>query len=151
MNLHDLKDVPGARRRRKRVGRGEASGWGRTSGRGNKGQRARAGSGYQPTFEGGQMPLIRRLPKRGFTHSSKTVYHAINVGALNVFEDGTEVTPSVVARAGLARGRADGIKILGGGDLHRRLVVKAHAFSASARAKIEAAGGRCEAVAKPAA
>lgn len=146
MNLNDLKNAPGARRRRKRVGRGEASGWGRTAGRGNKGQHARAGSGYRPTFEGGQMPLIRRLPKRGFNHPSKTVYHAVNVGALNVFDDGAEVTPDAMVSAGLARGRSDGIKILGGGELTKKLVVKARAFSASALAKIEAAGGRCETV-----
>jgi len=145
MKLHELKSPPGARHRRKRVGRGEASGWGRTAGRGNKGQHSRAGSGYRPTFEGGQMPLIRRLPKRGFNHPSKTVYHVVNVGALNAFDDGAEITPETIAAAGLARGPADGVKILGTGDLKKKLTVKAHAFSASARAKIEAAGGRCEA------
>ncbi len=146
MNLHNLTGAPGARRRRKRVGRGEASGWGKTAGRGHKGQHARSGSGYRPTFEGGQMPLIRRLPKRGFNHPSKTVYHVVNIGALNEFDEGTEVTPDMLARVGLARGRSDGVKILGGGELKKKLVVRAHAFSASARAKIEAAGGRCEAI-----
>ncbi len=92
------------------------------------------------------MPLIRRLPKRGFNHPSKTVYHVVNIGALNEFDEGTEVTPDMLARVGLARGRSDGVKILGGGELKKKLVVRAHAFSASARAKIEAAGGRCEAI-----
>lgn len=144
MKLHDLRNAPGARRRRKRVGRGEASGWGRTAGRGNKGQHSRAGSGYRPTFEGGQMPLIRRLPKRGFNHPSKTVYHVVNVAALNAFDDGAEITVETLAAAGLAKGRADGLKVLGAGELKKKLTVRAHAFSASARAKIEAAGGRCE-------
>lgn len=144
MRLHDLKPAPGSKHRRKRVGRGEASGWGKTSGRGHKGQHSRSGSGYRPTFEGGQMPLIRRLPKRGFNHPSKTVYHVVNVAALEAFDDGAEVTPRMLAEAGLARGRADGVKILGTGELRKKLTVKAHAFSASARAKIEAAGGRCE-------
>jgi len=147
MKLHELKGAPGARHRRKRVGRGEASGWGRTAGRGNKGQMSRSGSGYRPTFEGGQMPLIRRLPKRGFNHPSKTVYLPVNVGALNRFEDGAEVTPEALRQAGLACGRADGVKVLGTGELKKKLTVKAHAFSAAARAKIEAAGGRCEVIA----
>ena len=145
MKLHDLHNAPGTRHRRKRVGRGEASGWGRTAGRGNKGQHSRAGSGFRPTFEGGQMPLIRRLPKRGFNHPSKTLYHVVNVAALNVFDDGAEVTPETLAARGLAKGRADGLKVLGAGELKKKLTVRAHAFSASARAKIEAAGGRCEA------
>jgi large subunit ribosomal protein L15 len=147
MNLHSLQNVPGARHRRKRVGRGESSGHGKTSTRGTKGQHSRAGSGYRPAFEGGQMPLIRRLPKRGFNHPMKIILRPVNVEALNAFDDGAEVTPASLRAGGFVRGRADGVKILGGGDLARKLTVRAHAFSAAARAKIEAAGGRCETVA----
>lgn len=152
MRLHNLKPRPGAKHRRKRLGRGEASGHGKTSGRGGKGQTARSGGSIRIGFEGGQMPLIRRLPKRGFNNAAfKRVYLPVNVEALNVFEDGARVDEPALRALGLAKGRADGIKILGDGELHRKLTVCAHAFSATARAKIEARGGTCEVVAKAAA
>lgn len=145
MRLHNLKPRPGAKHRRKRLGIGESSGHGKTSGRGGKGQTARSGSSIRPGFEGGQMPLIRRLPKRGFNNARFAIrYIPVNVGDLNRFEDGTRVDEALLRQVGLARGRADGIKILGEGELKRRLTVCAHAFSASARAKIEALGGACE-------
>ncbi|MCX7867793.1 50S ribosomal protein L15 [Limisphaera sp. VF-2] len=147
MRLHDLKPRPGAKHRRKRLGVGESSGHGKTSGRGGKGQTARSGSSIRPGFEGGQMPLIRRLPKRGFNHSRfATRYIPVNVEALNRFEDDTVVDEALLRKTGLANGRADGIKILARGELTRRLIVRAHAFSAAARAQIEARGGRCEVV-----
>jgi len=153
MRLHSLKPRPGAKHRRKRLGQGESSGHGRTSGRGGKGQTARSGSSIRIGFEGGQMPLIRRIPKRGFNNARfGTRYIPVNVGDLNRFADGTRVDEAELRRAGLANGPGDGIKILGGGDLQRKLTVAAHAFSASAKARIEALGGVCEllAVAKPA-
>lgn len=147
MRLHDLKPVPGAKHRRKRLGIGESSGHGKTSGRGGKGQTARSGSSIRPGFEGGQMPLIRRIPKRGFNNARFAIrYIPVNVGDLNRFEDGTRVDEALLRQVGLANGRADGIKILGEGELKRKLTVCAHAFSASARAKIEALGGTCELV-----
>ena len=148
MRLHNLKPRPGARHRRKRVGQGESSGHGKTSTRGGKGQTARAGGSIRIGFEGGQMPLIRRLPKRGFNNARFTTrYQPVNVGDLNAFEDGARIEVPALRAAGLAGGPADGIKILGQGELQKRLTVCAHAFSASARAKIEAAGGTCEVVA----
>ena len=144
MNLHTLKSTEGARHRRKRLGRGEASGRGKTAGRGNKGYHARAGSGVFPLFEGGQMPLIRRLPKRGFTSPCPVEYAPVNVGDLETFDAGAEITPVDLRRAGLARGPVRKVKILGGGAVSKKLTVKAHAFSAAARSKIEAAGGACE-------
>jgi large subunit ribosomal protein L15 len=133
------------------VGRGESSGHGKTSGRGGKGQTARTGGSIRVGFEGGQMPLIRRLPKRGFNNARfATYYIPVNVEALNRFEDGARVDEAALRAAGLANGRADGVKILGDGELKRKLTVVAHAFSASAKAKIEALGGVCEIVAKPA-
>ena len=147
MNLHSLSNEPGARHRRKRVGRGESSGSGRTSGRGNKGQMSRSGARRRPGFEGGQMPLIRRIPKRGFNHPHGTEHVPVNVEALNRYADGAEVTAEQLRAEGLARGPGLPVKILGQGELQRKLAVKAHAFSASARAKIEAAGGTCEVVA----
>jgi large subunit ribosomal protein L15 len=145
MRLHDLKPRPGAKHRRKRLGQGESSGRGKTSGRGGKGQTARSGSSIRPGFEGGQMPLIRRIPKRGFNNARHgTRYLPVNVGALNVFEDGARVDETALRGKGLANGRGDGIKILGDGDVAKKLSVSAHAFSASARAKIEAKGGTCE-------
>jgi len=148
MRLHNLKPRPGARHRRKRVGQGESSGHGKTSTRGGKGQTARAGGSIRIGFEGGQMPLIRRLPKRGFNNARFTTrYQPVNVGDLNAFEEGTRIEVPAMRAAGLAGGPADGIKILGQGELQKRLTVCAHAFSASARAKIEAAGGTCEVVA----
>jgi len=143
MDLHTLVNTPGARHRRKRLGHGESSGRGKTSGRGNKGQMARKGSSHKLGFEGGQMRLIRRLPKRGFHNPSPTEYIPVNVGALSRFEEGTEVTPALLRSSGLAKGTLDGIKILAGGELNRKLTVTAAAFSASAKAKIEAVGGVC--------
>jgi large subunit ribosomal protein L15 len=147
MRLHDLKPRPGAKHRRKRLGQGESSGHGKTSGRGGKGQTARSGSSIRIGFEGGQMPLIRRIPKRGFNNKRHgTRYHAVNLESLNQFEDGSRVDATMLRNAGLANGRVQGIKILGDGELTRKLVVSAHAFSASAKTKIEAKGGTCELV-----
>lgn len=147
MRLHDLKPRPGAKHRRKRLGQGESSGHGKTSGRGGKGQTARSGSSIRIGFEGGQMPLIRRVPKRGFNNARHgTRYLAVNVESLNAFENDAKVDETAIRSVGLANGRADGIKILGDGDLTKKLAVSAHAFSASARAKIEAKGGSCEIV-----
>jgi large subunit ribosomal protein L15 len=152
MRLHDLKPRPGAKHRRKRLGQGESSGHGKTSGRGGKGQTARSGSSIRIGFEGGQMPLIRRIPKRGFNNARfKTVYLPVNLESLNRFDDGTRVDAAALKQAGLANGRADGIKILGDGELTRKLTVVAHAFSASAKSKIEAKGGACEVIAPKAA
>jgi large subunit ribosomal protein L15 len=148
MRLHDLKPRPGAKHRRKRLGQGESSGHGKTSGRGGKGQTARSGSSIRIGFEGGQMPLIRRIPKRGFNNKRhETRYLPVNLDSLNSFEDGARVDETVLREAGLANGRGEGVKILGGGELTRKLTVSAHAFSASARAKIEAKGGACEVIA----
>jgi large subunit ribosomal protein L15 len=154
MRLHNLKPRPGAKHRRKRLGQGESSGHGKTSGRGGKGQSARSGSSIRPGFEGGQMPLIRRMPKRGFNNKRfATRYLPVNLDDLNQFEEGSRVDEKALRGSGIAKGRADGVKILGHGQLQHKLTVAAHAFSASARAKIEAAGGSCEVVvssAKPA-
>jgi large subunit ribosomal protein L15 len=147
MRLHNLKPRPGAKHRRKRLGQGESSGHGKTSGRGGKGQTARSGSSIRIGFEGGQMPLIRRIPKRGFNNARHAVrYLPVNLDALNEFEDGSSVNLDILRKAGLANGQGDGIKILGGGELTRKLTVTAHAFSSSARSKIEAKGGVCEVV-----
>jgi large subunit ribosomal protein L15 len=149
MRLHTLKNRPGARSRARRIGHGESSGKGKTSGRGGKGQTARAGGSLRIGFEGGQMPLIRRIPKRGFNNArSRVEYLPVNLSALQAFEAGSVVNEEALRRARIARGRADGIKILGDGTLNRRLIVHAHAFSASARAKIEGAGGECHVVEK---
>jgi large subunit ribosomal protein L15 len=145
MRLHNLKPRPGARHRTKRLGQGESSGHGKTSGRGGKGQTARSGSSIRIGFEGGQMPLIRRLPKRGFNNARfATKYVAVNVGDLNQFDDGARVDETVLRASGLANGRADGVKILGEGELSKKLTVSASAFSVSAKTKIEAKGGACE-------
>jgi large subunit ribosomal protein L15 len=147
MRLHDLKPRPGAKHRRKRLGQGESSGHGKTAGRGGKGQTARSGSSIRIGFEGGQMPLIRRIPKRGFNNARHgTTYIPVNVESLNVFEDGARVDIEALRSVGLANGKGDGIKILGDGDVTKKLSVSAHAFSASAKAKIEAKGGTCEVV-----
>jgi len=148
MRLHDLKPRPGAKHRRKRLGQGESSGHGKTSGRGGKGQTARSGSSIRIGFEGGQMPLIRRIPKRGFNNARHaTRYIPVNLEDLNQFEDGARVDEAALRGAGLANGPSSGVKILGDGDLARKLSVSAHAFSASARSKIEAKGGSCEVIA----
>jgi large subunit ribosomal protein L15 len=149
MRLHDLKPRPGAKHRRKRLGQGESSGLGKTSGRGGKGQSARSGSSMRPGFEGGQMPLIRRIPKRGFNNKAHaTRYSGVNLESLNQFDDGATVDPSAIREAGLANGTTVRIKILGGGELKKKLAVSAHAFSASARAKIEDLGGTCQVIGK---
>lgn len=150
MNLHSLKNTAGARQTRKRLGRGMASGLGKTSGRGHKGQYARSGHKHKPGFEGGQMRLIRRLPKRGFKNISRKVFVPVNLGVLEAFENGSEVTPELLTARGLAKGIQDGIKILAGGTISKKLTIKAHAFSAKAKALIEAAGGTCEVVKTPA-
>ena len=149
MQLHDLSPAPGSRKARKRVGRGNASGHGTTAGRGDKGQNSRAGGTKGPGFEGGQMPIIRRIPKRGFTNSLKESFVAVNVVDLARFADGEAVSPDSLREKGLAKGMLGSqIKILGNGELKVKLTVCAHAFSASARSKIETAGGRCEVLAK---
>lgn len=145
MRLHDLKPRPGAKHRRKRLGQGESSGHGKTAGRGGKGQTARSGSSIRIGFEGGQMPLIRRIPKRGFNNARfATRWLPVNVRDLNVFADGASVDEAAIKAAGLANGPGDGVKILGDGELGKKLNVSVSAFSASARAKIEAKGGKCE-------
>lgn len=147
MRLHNLKPRPGAKHRRKRLGQGESSGLGKTSGRGGKGQTARSGSSIRIGFEGGQMPLYRRIPKRGFNNALHTIrYLPVNLDALNKFEDGARIDEAAIRKAGLANGKSAGVKILGVGELTRKLTVCAHAFSASARSKIEALGGSCEVV-----
>lgn len=148
MRLHSLKPRPGAKHRRKRLGSGESSGHGKTSGRGGKGQSARSGSSIRIGFEGGQMPLIRRLPKRGFNNKRfKTQYSPVNLSDLNQFPEGSVVDQQVIHQAGLANGKSDGIKVLGTGDLTRKLTVKAAAFSSAAKAAIEKLGGTAEVVA----
>ena len=146
MNLQTLKPRPGAKHRVKRLGCGESSGHGKTSGKGHKGQKARSGGSIRLGFEGGQMPLIRRLPKRGFNHAVfKTVYALVNLSTLNErFEDGAAVNEAALLEKGLIRGRYDGIKILGSGELGKKLAVTAHKVSASAAEKIKAAGGSVE-------
>jgi large subunit ribosomal protein L15 len=146
MKLHDLRRDPGSRKKRKRVGRGTGSGYGKTAGRGTKGQGARSGGGKGPYFEGGQLPLVRRLPfKRGFTNIRKVYYRPINVDQLvERFAPGAEVDPLSLAVVGLIKKPTDPVVILGRGDIDYALTVKAHRFSESARAKIEAAGGTTE-------
>jgi large subunit ribosomal protein L15 len=149
MRLHNLKPRPGSKHRRKRLGQGESSGHGKTSGRGGKGQTARSGSSIRIGFEGGQMPLIRRIPKRGFNNAEfATVYIPVNVGELNEFEDGARVDETALRSVGLANGPGDGIKILGSGDLTKKLAVVVSAISASAKTKIEAKGGSVEIIVK---
>jgi large subunit ribosomal protein L15 len=146
MKLHEVKPAPGSMKRRKVVGRGRGSGHGTTAGRGGKGQTARTGSSIPAWFEGGQMPLIRRLPKRGFTNIFKKDYAIINVETLERFESGQEVTPALLVSKGLLRARSDGVKVLGTGALTKALTVHAHKFSQSAAAKIEAAGGKVQVI-----
>lgn len=146
MKLHELRPATGSRREKRRVGRGIGSGLGKTSGKGQKGQNSRSGGGVHPGFEGGQMPLQRRLPKRGFTNIFRKEIATVNLSALDRFEDGTEVTPAVLYTARLAKRTKDGVKILGGGELTKKLTVRAQAFTQSAREKIEAAGGKAEVI-----
>jgi large subunit ribosomal protein L15 len=147
IQLHTLANAPGARKSKLRVGRGCGSGMGKTAGRGHKGQMARKGHKHKLGFEGGQMRLVRRIPKRGFTNPARRSYLPVNVGDLSRFDENTEVTLAVLKRCGLAKGSVDGVKILGGGELTKKLTVKVQACSQSAKAKIEAAGGSCEVVA----
>lgn len=147
MRLHELKPAPGARIERKRVGRGIGSGLGKTSRRGQKGQKSRSGGGKGPHFEGGQTPLQRRLPKYGFTNIFKKVYSEVKLEDLNQFEGGATVTPEMMMAAGIVRKIGpDGIRVLGNGDIDKALTVKAHGFTKSAAAKIEAAGGKVEVI-----
>ncbi|RMF58987.1 MAG: 50S ribosomal protein L15 [Calditrichaeota bacterium] len=142
MDLGNLKPASGAVKRRKRIGRGQGSGYGGTSGRGHKGQRSRSGSKIKPWFEGGQMPLQRRLPKRGFTNIFKKEYQIVNLKQLERIKKATEINPDVLFEAGLIDKRDAAVKILGDGDVGKALTVSAHAFSASAQEKIEKAGGK---------
>ncbi len=147
MTANSLSPAPGSKRKRKRVGRGNGSGHGTYSGRGVKGQKSRSGNKMRPGFEGGQLPLILRLPrKRGFTNIFRVQYSIVNVDRLNVFEPGSEVTPEKLVAAGVVKSLRHPIKILGGGDIDRPLLVKVSKFSAAAKAKIEAAGGKAEEV-----
>ncbi|TFD99361.1 MULTISPECIES: 50S ribosomal protein L15 [Jeotgalibacillus] len=146
MKLHELKPAEGSRRERNRVGRGIGSGNGKTAGKGHKGQNARSGGGVRPGFEGGQNPLARRLPKRGFTNIHRKEYAVINLDALNRFDEGTEVTPELLIETGVVSKERAGIKVLAKGTVEKKLTVKAHKFSSAAKEAIEAAGGTTEVV-----
>ena len=146
MKLHELSPAPGSTKERKRIGRGAGSGQGKTAGKGHKGQKARAGRGMRQGFEGGQMPLYRRIPKRGFTCINHKDIVAINVSVLDRFEDGAEVTVDTLVECGIVKNPRDGVKILGNGELTKKLTVKANAFSKSAVEKIEALGGKAEVI-----
>ncbi len=145
MKLSELKYNYGSKKDIKRLGRGSSSGTGKTSGKGQKGQNARSGGGVRPGFEGGQLPLYRRLPKRGFSNAMfKKVYAVINVSDLNMFDEGTVVTPELLKEMGIIKNALSGIKVLGNGELEKKLEVRAHKFSETAKQKIEAAGGKAE-------
>ncbi|MBQ3151332.1 MAG: 50S ribosomal protein L15 [Clostridia bacterium] len=147
MQLHDLSPAVGSKKERKRIGRGPASGQGKTAGKGHKGQKARAGRGMRAGFEGGQMPLQRRIPKRGFNNIFATEFSIVNVAALEErFENGAVIDLEALVNAGLVTKVLDGVKILGNGDLTKNFTVKANAFSESAKQKIEAAGGKAEVI-----
>lgn len=147
MKIHELQPAPGARQKaRKRVGRGVGSGLGKTSGKGHKGQNARSGGGVRPGFEGGQNPLYRRLPKRGFNNPFRKEYAIVNLDKLNAFADGTEVTPELLLESGIIGNPLAGVKVLGDGELKVKLTIKAHKFSKSAAEKISAAGGTAEVI-----
>lgn len=146
MDLSNLKPAVGSTKNRKRIGRGQGSGTGKTAGKGHKGQKARSGGSIKPGFEGGQMPMQRRLPKRGFTPLTKTVYALVNLRDLELFEAGTVVDLEALTQSGLVNSVGDGVKILGTGDLTKALTVKAHKFSKSAQEKIIAAGGTVEVI-----
>ncbi len=147
MKLHELEKNIGATHAKKRVGRGPGSGLGKTSGRGQKGQKARSGASINPVFEGGQLPLYRRIPKRGFSNAKfKTRYAVINLGQLNVFEDGTVVTPALLKDTGIIKNQLDGIKVLGNGKLEKKLTIQASKFSVSAEEKIKEAGSKIEVI-----
>jgi large subunit ribosomal protein L15 len=144
MKLHELSPAEGSKTGSKRIGRGHGSGWGKTSGKGHKGQKARSGGSIRPGFEGGQTSLARRIPKRGFNNIFATEYSVINVSDLERFVDGTVVDTELLKAAGLVKKELDGVKVLGNGELTKSLTVKAAAFSASAKEKIEKAGGKAE-------
>ena len=144
MNLHELKPTDGARKKEVRVGRGVGSGSGKTCGRGHKGQKARSGGGVRPGFEGGQMPIYRRLPKRGFKNVWAKKFAEVNVETLNRFDDGAEVDAVALVEYGILKNVLDGVKILGKGEITKKLTVRAQAFTKSAKEKIEAAGGKAE-------
>lgn len=147
MKLHTMKPQEGARTARKRVGNGTGSGLGKTCGKGHKGQNARSGGGVRPGFEGGQLPLYRRLPKRGFTNANfKTEYAVINLSDLNKFEDGAVVTPELLKEMGILKNQLDGVKVLGNGLLEKKIVVRAHKFSNVAKEQIEKLGGKAEVI-----
>ena len=147
MKLHELEKNIGATHAKKRVGHGSGSGLGKTSGRGQKGQKARSGGSINPVFEGGQLPLYRRIPKRGFKNAKfRTVYATINVEDLNVFEDGTVVTPALLKDTGLLKKQLDGVKVLGNGKLEKKITIQASKFSASALEKIKEAGSKAEVI-----
>ena len=147
MKLHELEKNIGATHAKKRVGRGSGSGLGKTSGRGQKGQKARSGGSINPVFEGGQLPLYRRIPNRGFKNAKfRTVYATINVEDLNVFEDGTVVTPALLKDTGLLKKQLDGVKVLGNGKLEKKITIQASKFSASALEKIKEAGSKAEVI-----
>jgi len=146
MKLHELQPAEGSRQERKRLGRGIGSGQGKTAGKGHKGQNARSGGGVRPGFEGGQTPLMRRLPKRGFTNVSRKEYAVVNLDALNRFEEGTEVTPELLIETGVVSNEKAGIKILAKGNVEKKLTVKANKFSSAAKEAIEAAGGIIEVI-----
>ena len=146
MRIHSIQPAIGANTSEKRLGRGIGSGLGKTSGKGHKGQWARSGGGVRPGFEGGQTPIARRLPKRGFNNKFRVDYDIVNVSTLNVFENGTVVTPELLAETRIINGKKDGIKVLGNGHLTKKLTVQADKFSASAKAAIEAAGGVAEVI-----
>ncbi|MGH4052247.1 MAG: 50S ribosomal protein L15 [Clostridium sp.] len=146
MKLHELRPAEGSKKSPKRIGRGTGSGWGKTAGRGQDGQNSRSGGGTRPGFEGGQMPLYRRLPKRGFTNIFAKKYSCINVDRLNIFEDGTEITPELLLEKRIIRKVYDGVKILGNGNLEKNLTIKVSKFSKGAVEKIEAAGGKIEVI-----
>ena len=146
MDLATLKPEEGSVRKRFRVGRGHASGNGKTSGRGQKGQKSRSGGLPRPGFEGGQMPLYRRIPKRGFTNYNHLEIIGVNVSALEVFDNGTEVTVEELIKEGIVKNPRDGVKLLGNGEISKKLTVKVNAYSDSAKEKIEAAGGTCEVI-----
>ena len=146
MKLHELKPAEGSRQERKRKGRGIGSGNGKTAGKGHKGQNARSGGGVRVGFEGGQTPLFRRLPKRGFTNINRKEYALVNLDVLNRFEDGTEVTPELLIETGVVKNEKSGIKVLAKGNVEKKLTVKAHKFSSAAKEAIEAAGGTIEVI-----
>ncbi len=146
MKLHELSPVEGSKKAAKRIGRGHGSGQGKTAGKGHKGQKARAGRGIRIGFEGGQMPLQRRLPKRGFNNIFAKNIVSVNVGTLDKFEDGAVVDIQALVEAGIVKNSFDGVKVLGNGNITKKLTVKVSAFSESAKAKIEAAGGKAEVI-----